>query len=86
MTKSEKKFKKISSGSKDIRFSELKGLLAGLGYEEIKTGKTSGSRVAFYNGEINDLIKMHKPHPSSIIKQCYLDEIIRHLKNKGFMA
>jgi hypothetical protein len=34
---------------KDYTFDEMKKLLAGLGYREIRSGKTSGSRAAFFH-------------------------------------
>jgi hypothetical protein len=43
-------------------------MLSGLGYEEHHLGKTSGSRVLFFNEKIGHEIKIHKPHPGNIIK------------------
>jgi hypothetical protein len=83
MSKADKLVLRFLSIPKDFTFEELRKVLKGYGYEEIKTGKTSGSRVAFYNTELDDMIKFHKPHPSSIIKRCYLREIERQLIDKG---
>lgn len=83
MSKTEKLLKKFLSKPTDFTFDELRRLLKGFGYEEMKTGKTSGSRVAFYNKELDDMIKFHRPHPSSIIKRCYLREIEIQLRDKG---
>jgi hypothetical protein len=85
MSKAEKLIERFNSKPKDFTFDELKRLFLHFGYEEWKTGKTSGSRVAFYNKELDDLIKLHRPHPNPIIKQCYLNEIGKHLKDKGVM-
>lgn len=82
MSKTEKLLQHFLSKPKDFTFEELRNLLKSLGYEEAKTGKTSGSRVAFYNAEIDDMIKFHKPHPSQIIKQCYLKDIERQLRDR----
>ena len=49
MSKAEKLLERFLSKPKDFTFEELRKLLKGLGYEEAKAGKTSGSRVAFYN-------------------------------------
>jgi hypothetical protein len=68
---------------KDFTFEELRRLLKSFGYEEAKTGKTSGSRVTFYNDGLDDMIKFHKPHPSRIVKQCYLRDIEQQLRDKG---
>ncbi len=83
MSKTEKLLKRFLLKPKDFTFEELKRLLKVFGYEEIKTGKTSGSRVTFYNSELDDMIKFHKPHPSSIMKRCYLREIEQQLRDKG---
>ncbi|MBI5409343.1 MAG: type II toxin-antitoxin system HicA family toxin [Nitrospirae bacterium] len=82
MSKADKLVKRFLSKPKDFTFDELKKLLKNFGYEEAKTGKTSGSRVAFYNAELDDMIKFHKPHPSQIIKQCYLKDIERQLRDR----
>jgi hypothetical protein len=85
MTKTRKLLDRFLSRPKDFTFAELKTLLADLGYQEAKAGKTSGSRAAFYNGEVDDLIKLYRPHPSSVVKRCYLDEIRVHLKDRGLI-
>lgn len=83
MGKIDKLIERFLSKPKDFTYDELKKLLNHFGYQEIKTGKTSGSRVAFYNKEMDDLIKFHRPHPSPIIKICYLAEIEKKLRDKG---
>ncbi len=83
MSKGEKLLKRFLLKPKDVTFDELRRLLKVFGYEEIKTGRTSGSRATFYNSELDDMIKFHKPHPSSIIKRCYLREIEHQLRNRG---
>lgn len=83
MSKADKLLERFLSKPKDFTFDELAKLLRRFGYEEAKTGRTSGARVAFYNPTLDDMIKFHKPHPSSIIKECYLIEIEKHLRNKG---
>ena len=82
MSKAEKLIERFKSKPKDFTFDEMKRLLFHFGYEEWRTGKTSGSRVTFYNRELDDMIKLHKPHPNPAIKQCYLNEIEKHLKDK----
>ena len=85
MSKAEKLLKRFLSKPKDFTYDELRRLLRSFGYEEAKTGRTSGSRVAFYNVELDDMIKFHRPHPSQLMKQCYLREIEQQLKDKGVM-
>jgi len=83
MSKAEKLLQRFLSKPKDFTFEELSRLLKGFGYQEAKKGKTSGSRVTFYNAKLDDMIKFHMPHPSHIMKQCYLRGIQQHLRYKG---
>lgn len=82
MSKAEKLLQRFLSKPKDFTFEELRRLLKSVGYEEAKTGKISGSRVTFYNAELDDMIKFHKPHPSSVMKQCNLRDIERQLRDR----
>lgn len=83
MTKREKLLQRFLSKPYDFTFDDLRRLLKSFGYQETKTGRTSGARVGFYNPELDDIIKFHKPHPSNVIKQCYLREIEQQLRDKG---
>ena len=83
MSKTEKLAQRFLAKPKDFTFEELSRLLKSFGYEETKRGKTSGSRVTFYNAKLDDMIKFHRPHPSQIMKQCYLREIKQQLRDKG---
>jgi hypothetical protein len=85
MSKTEKLLQRFLSKPKDFTFEELSRLLKSFGYKEAKRGKTSGSRVTFYNAKLDDMIKFHRPHPSQIMKQCYLREIQQQLKEKGII-
>lgn len=83
MSKAEKLSQRFLSQPKDFTYDELRRLLKSFGYEEARTGKTAGSRTTFYNAKLDDLIKFHRPHPSQIMKRCYLNEIENHLRTKG---
>ncbi len=83
MTKHEKILKKLLSGSKDFSYDELKTILNGFGYKELTLGKTSGSRVAFFNKGTEHVIRLHKPHPKNILKRYQLDYIVEELINAG---
>ena len=82
MSKADKLLQRFLSKPTDFTFDEIRVLLKSLGYDEAKTGKTAGSRVSFYNEKLDDMIKFHKPHPSQIMKRCYLKEIEQHLKDR----
>jgi hypothetical protein len=67
LSKKEKLAKRLQSRPVDFTFYELITLLRSFGYSMEVTGKTSGSRVAFANGD-GDYIRLHKPHPRNILK------------------
>jgi hypothetical protein len=81
MSKLEKLKQKFLEKSKNFTYDELKTLLNGFGYSELKTGKTSGSRVAFINEEKRHVIRLHKPHPKNVLKRYQLDLIEEELKS-----
>ena len=67
----------------DFTFEELDRLLSGFNYEEVKSGKTSGSRVAFINRKTLHVIRLHKPHPNLQLKRYQIDEIEAALRQMG---
>lgn len=73
MSKADKLLQRFLSKPKDFTFEELRKLLKGFGYEEAKTGKTSGSRVAFINHQTKSVIRLHRPHPYPELKKYQLD-------------
>lgn len=79
----DKQRQRLLTRPKDFTFDEVRSLLKHLGYEEDCKGKTSGSRVAFIRKSDFAVVRMHKPHPSNIVKQYAIDELIDTLKNNG---
>jgi hypothetical protein len=58
----------------DFHYDEMVKLLGHFGFEEVKKGKTSGSRVKFEDrGGVP--IMLHKPHPSGIMKMYQMRQI-----------
>jgi len=80
MSKSDKLNIRFLSRPKDLTYMELKTFLSSFGYEEIQG---SGSRVCF--ARENHKIKLHKPHPTNIIKRYQIDLVIKELTNEGFL-
>lgn len=74
MSKNEKLIARFLTMPSDFHYDELVKLLGGLGFEEVKKGKTSGSRVKFLNQE-GIPIMFHKPHPTGIMKHYQLKQI-----------
>lgn len=85
MSKKDKLLKRISSRPKDFTYNELKSLLESIGYMQLKKGKTSGSRTAFFSKRTLHVIRLHKPHPKNILKQYQIDYLIEELKNIGLI-
>ncbi|GAB2569725.1 type II toxin-antitoxin system HicA family toxin [Spirosoma areae] len=75
MSKKEKLIERFQTGPADFTWNELVRLLTYFGYEEISKGKTAGSRRAFVNPETKQIIRLHKPHPGTILKQYQVKEI-----------
>lgn len=80
MTKKEKLIERMCRLPKDFTFAELETVLLQLGFEKDEKGKTSGSRVRFYNKDKQMQYLAHKPHPSNIIKEKALKDIVNYLK------
>jgi len=82
MSAHDKLLRRFLSKPKDFTVSELKSLLRGFGYKEIKTGTTAGSRSAFYCEERSHIIRLHRPHPDRALKRYQLDLIEEELRSR----
>lgn len=72
MSKKEKLVDRLLSIPADLTWEELNAALSSLGYAELKTGKTGGSRRRFCDAQ-NNMILLHKPHPVNIVKNTPLN-------------
>ncbi len=81
MSKYDKLIAKLLNRNSTITFQEIKYLFIKLGYIERSMGKTSGSRVAYYNRETNHIIRIHKPHPGNELKDYVKKAIVLELRN-----
>jgi hypothetical protein len=82
MSRFEKLKLRFLSVPKDFTWEELVKILSAFDYEEITAGKTGGSRRKFKDIN-NNIISLHKPHPSNILKEYIISDVITHLKIKG---
>jgi hypothetical protein len=85
MSRRQKLLTRFLAKPRDFTFDELATLLRDYGYREMKKGKTSGSRAAFIKEKSKHIIRLHKPHPSKILRRYQLDDVERELKRKGFL-
>ena len=76
MGRKEKLIQRLLSVPKDFSFEEMQSLLEILGFELSNKGKTSGSRVKFYNGKT--IIILHKPHPRKELLEYQIKQIIEN--------
>ena len=83
MSRFEKLLQRFQARSRDFAYDELRRLLKGLGYAEIAVGKTSGSRVAFFNPDLNHIIRLHRPHPAKELKLYQMDDVLDELRRIG---
>ncbi len=74
MSKKDKLVARFLNMPSDFHYDEVVKLLGYFGFDEVKKGKTSGSRVKFMNQE-GVPIMLHKPHPTGIMKQYQLKQI-----------
>lgn len=82
MSQKDKLVARLTSRPKDFAWDELKRLLANLGFDEISTGKTGGSRRKFYHKPSGLMINLHKPHPGSIVKSYAIEQVLEKLKEE----
>ena len=74
MSRKEKLIHRFKTLPSDFHYDELVKLLEYFDFHEVKTGKTSGSRVKFRN--IDGIpIMLHKPHPTGILKHYQMKQI-----------
>jgi hypothetical protein len=80
----DKLIERFVSNPTDFHYSELVRLLNIFGFSESNKGKTSGSRVAFYD-EKKSVIMLDIPHPGKILKPYQIKQIKAKLKEYGYL-
>ena len=84
MSKKEKLIARLKEKPKDFTFEEVIQLMGYFDYRLTGGGKTGGSRVAFTNDK-KDYIRMHKPHPRTILKSYQVQNLIDDLKERDLI-
>ena len=80
MSKKEKLIKRLFQRPKDFTYDEAKSLLQSFDYEEYNKGKTTGSKVRFYNKTSKKIFYLHRPHPQKVLKAYQVNELINFIK------
>jgi len=83
VSKKDKLLDRLLKKPKDFTFDEMVSLLSYFGYESKQTG--TGSGVKFIKKGSNEVISFHKPHPSGVLKQYVLDQVIEKLRRDGLI-
>ena len=81
MSRKEKLILRFQQRPNDFTWDELTSLLKHLGYQEIKSGKTGGSRRRFVHLSAAT-ITLHKPHPQNILKRYAIDQVLDVLEQE----
>ncbi len=76
MGKRDKLKAKLLHGRQAVTWNELVTLLKALDYKEIKG---DGSRVKFDNGNPDDTINLHRPHPDNELKRYAIKLVVNKL-------
>ena len=82
MSSIEKLKKKLKSRPKTFDFHDARRILEYAGYQEDKSGKTSGSRVRFESKNGVSFV-LHKPHPDSVLKAYNIRFLADLLEREG---
>ncbi len=85
MSQKDKLIKRLKSLPKDFTFEEADLLLGYLSYRRSNKGKTSGSRVKYYNDQINSEIEFHKPHPRKELLRYQVKQLKDQLEKGGLI-
>ena len=84
MSQRDKLSRRFRSRPSDFPWQELVRLLESLGYSEVATGSTSGSRCRFVHTN-GAMILLHRPHPGNVVKMYVLDAVRRSLSEEGLL-
>jgi hypothetical protein len=85
MSRRDKLKRRFLTRPADFTYDEMRKLLNGFGYEEMKTGKTAGSRAAFINKTSRHIIRLHRPHPGNVMKKYQMELVEEALRAKGMI-
>jgi hypothetical protein len=85
VNRKEKLIKRFRTLPRDFTFEEVVTLFQGCGFTLENKGSTSDSRIRFYNETDQNAYIMHKPHPSNIIKEYIMRDILTFLIKNNYI-
>ena len=83
MRTKDKLIERFKKQPKDFSWDEIVRIFKMYGFEIDNRGKTSGSRIRFK--KYSERIELHKPHPSSIVKEHVMKQALGFLIEKGYL-
>ncbi len=84
MSRKKKLISRFQQRPKDFTWDELTSLLKYLGYWEVKTGRTGGSRRRFLHHSAA-AVTLHKPHPQNVLKRYAIDQVLDLLRQEEIL-
>lgn len=84
MSRKDKLIVRLKQKPKDFTWDELIVLLRALGYQQVKSGKTGGSRTRFAHSSAPPMT-LHRPHPDNVLKRYMIDDILDILEREGLI-
>ncbi len=84
MSQRDKLIRRFRNRPSDFTWQELVRLLESLGYSEVATRSTPGSRCRFVHAN-GAIILLHRPHPGNVVKRYVLDAVRRSLIEEGLL-
>jgi hypothetical protein len=84
VSRKNKLIQRLKGKPRDFTWDELVTLLKWLGYEEIKRGKSGGSRRRFAHSTAA-MISLHRPHPGNELKAYQVELVLETLIQEGLI-
>ena len=84
MSRKEKLISRFLQRPKNFTWDELTSLLKHIGYREVKTGRTGGSRRRFVHHSAA-IITLHKPHSQNVLKRYAIDQVLDVLRQEDLL-
>jgi predicted RNA binding protein YcfA (HicA-like mRNA interferase family) len=78
----DKRIEKFKRFSNNYTYDELVWILEHFGFYEVKTGKTSGSKLTFENQK-RQRVYVHRPHPGNVVKAVVSRSVYKQLLSHG---
>lgn len=81
MARKDKLIRRFRARPRDLQWDELTRLLESVGYSEVRSGRTGGSRRRFVHPTA-PVVSLHRPHPGNIVKLYVIEEVLRVLEDE----